>query len=317
MKKASVLSGWALCLIIGFLFACGIVYAQGPKNVEDDSNLYVHREHVTWPFPEYLLNNLRSSNDQIRLDALKLAGLTDEQAHEAVWSSGHDSPAKIISQNVVTPDRTELMYAALSEGASEQAIIAFEVRSLQSTYAAVAVQKGKGWERIAAMTCWCKYDMNPDQDMLAEFVSLRPGAESPLGKPQHYELVVHSSGGGTGIYTQYEAHFRVFRNELGNSLQFVRRFRSNIPTGPTPASVLLERRWFTMAPIANGVWGGILVEAKGTFVADRFPEIEWDVLRLQDMHLQRITCVAYRWNAESFRYERSSDAVPACQAPAN
>ena len=313
MMTASVCLRLCLCAFCGILTLTSLAVAQSAKSVEDESYVFLDRKHVSWPSPESVLNDLRSPNDEARLNALKLAGLTDEQSHEAVWSSGHDSPAKIIGQDVVTPSRTQLMYAALSESASEQAIIAFEVRSLGATYATVAVQTGKGWERIAAMTCWCKYDMHPDQDMVAEFVSLRPAAESLLGKPQHYELVVHSSGGGTGIYTQYEAHFRVFRNELRNSLQFVSRFRSNDPTGPTPAPVLLERRWFTMAPITNG---GVLVEAKGTFAADKFPQIEWDVRTLQDRHLQKITCHAYRWNEKSFRYERSNEAIPACQVPA-
>jgi len=298
-----------------FAVICADAFAQTIKPVEDLGYTVVNRDHVLWPSPESVLTDLRSANEETRLKALKLAGLSDQQAHEAIWSPGNEGPSKVIGQAVVTPSRTELMYAALGEGASEQAIIAFEVRSLQSTYAAVAVQKGKGWERVAPMDCWCKYDMNTDQDMLAEFVSLRPAAEPPHGTPQHYELVIRSSGGGTGIYTQYEAHLRVNRNELSNSLQFVSRSRSNNPTGPTPASVTLERRWFTVAPIANGVWGGILVEAKGTFAANKYPEIEWNMRPLQDMHLQRITCVAYRWNEKSFRYERSNAAIPACQVP--
>lgn len=314
MKKAGIPSGCFFCFIIGCLFACGGVYAQSPKNIEDDSYLYVHREHVTWASPESVLNDLRSPNDQTRLAALKLAGLTEEQAHRTLWSSGNDGGARVIGQAVVMPERTQLIYAAIGEDASVQAIVAFEVHSLQATYAAVAMQEGKRWVRIAAMDCWCKYDMNPDQDMLAEFISLRP-AEQPRETGQHYELVVHSSGGGTGIYTQDEAHFRVFHHELRNSLQFVSRFRSNNPTSPQPASVLLERRWFTSAWIANGVWGGILVEAKGTFLADKTPTIEWDIRQLQERHLQKVTCHAYRWNEKVSRYEPSGDPISACQLP--
>jgi len=315
MTTASVPSKCFCCAVFVVLFTCSTAFAQTAKPAEDDSYAGFDREHVSWPSPESVLTDLLSANDNTRLNALKLAGLDDQQAHEAVWSSGNDGPARIIGQNVVTPDRTQLMYAALGEDASEQAILAFEVRSSQATYTAVAVQKGKGWERVAAMTCWCKYDMNPDQDMLAEFISLQPAAESPLGKPQHYELVVRSSGGGTGIYTQYEAHFRIHRDELRNVLQFVSRFRSNDPTSPKPASVLLERRWFTTAPIANGVWGGILVEAKGTFLADKFPEIEWNVRPLQDSHLQKVTCQSYRWNEKVPRYELAHDAIPMCHVP--
>lgn len=305
----------AKVLLCALVIIPGVAIAQAAGPAEDDSYAEFNRVHVAWTSPESVLTDLRSANDETRLKALKLAGLTDQQAHEAVWSSGHDSPAKIIGQNVVSPSRTQLMYAALAEDASEQAIIAFEVRSSQATYAAVALRKGKGWERIAAMTCWCKYDMNPDQDMLAEFVSLRPAAEPPHSAPQHYELVVRSSGGGTGIYTQYEAHLRVIRDELRNSLQFVSRFRSSDPTGPTPTS-MMEKRWFSTAPMADRRWGGILVEAKGTFSAEKLPRIAWDTRGLLDMHLHTITCRAYLWDDKTFRYERSNEVVPACRAPA-
>jgi hypothetical protein len=63
--------------------------------------------------------------------------------------------------------------------------------------------------------------MRSDQDVLDEFVSLRPAAEPARETGQHYELVVRTSGGGTGIYTQ--DHYRIFHNELRNVLQFVSR----------------------------------------------------------------------------------------------
>lgn len=316
MKTVSLSLRSCLWPLSGFLFLSTLAFGQPPESVEDDSYLAANREHVAWPTPESVLDDLRSGNDIERLAALKLMGFSDQQAHRTVFASTNDGSAKVIGQVVIFPERVQLMYAAIGEDASQQAILAFGVPSLQATHAAVAVQKGQRWERIAALSCWCKYDMNSNQDMLAEFLSLRPAAEAPSEKLQHYDLVVHTGGGGTGIYAQDEAHFRVFHNELLNSLQFVSRLRSNNPTGPSPASVLLERRWFTTTPIANGVWGGILVEAKGTFLADKFPQIEWNVRPLQDMHLQKITCRAYRWDEKSFRYDRSNEVIPACQVPA-
>jgi hypothetical protein len=50
-----------------------------------------------------------------------------------------------------------------------------------------------------------------------------------------------------------------------------KRKESNDPTGPWPSTVLLKRRWFATAPIAERVWGGILVDAKGTFAANHLP----------------------------------------------
>jgi hypothetical protein len=255
MTRTRVPCDWSLCLIVDVLLLCNGVYAQAPKNAEDDSHLYVHREQVSWPSPESVLNDLRSPNDETRLAALKLAGLTEQQARRTLWSSGRDGPAKVIGRAVITAERVQLMYAAIGEDRSQQSIVAFKVHSLQAAYAAVAVRDGKRWLRIAALDCWCKYDMNPGQDRLAELVSLRPAAEPPHETGQHYDLVLHSSGGGTGTYTQDEAHYRVFHNELRNSLQLVSSFRSADPAGPAPSSVMLERRWFSTAPIANGVWG--------------------------------------------------------------
>jgi hypothetical protein len=313
MKTVGLRLRSCLWPLSGFLFLSTLAFGQPARSVEDDSYLNANREHVAWPTPQSVLDDLRSADDITRLAALMLMGLSDQQAHRTVWASTNDGSAKVIGQVVISPERVQLMYAAIGEDASQQAILAFELPSLQATHAAVAVQKGKRWERIAALSCWCKYDMNSDQDMLAEFLSLRPAAEAWSEQMQHYDLVVHTNGGGTGIYAQDEAHFRVFHNELRNSLQFVSRLRSNNPTGLTPTSVLLERRWFTTTAIANGVWGGILVEAKGTVVADKLPRIAWDVRALQDMHLQKVACQAYRWDEKTFHYQRSNDVIPSCQ----
>ena len=94
--------------------------------------------------------------------------------------------------------------------------------------------------------------MGSGQDVLDEFVSLRPAAEPPREIRQHYELVVRSSGGGTGIYTEVEDHYRIFYNELRNVLQFVSRHYGSYPTGPRP-STTPETRWFTTDPMANGL----------------------------------------------------------------
>ena len=182
--------------------------------------------------------------------------------------------------------------------------------SLQLTFAAVAVQRGKQWERVAVLSCWCKYDMNLDQDPLAEFVSLRGTSETDSKTPRHQELVVHSSGGGTGVYSQTESHFRVRQNELRTLISFVSSYRNGYPT------VTLERRWFTFAQVPDGTLRGVLVEAKGSWPPDKSPEIQWTVRGLLDRHLQKITRLTYRWNEKLFRYERSNDAIPACQVPA-
>ena len=301
----------AVRLSFAVLLVCVGSIAQTAVKGEDMGYVFVNQEHVPWPSPESVLRDLRSADEQVRLSALKLAGLQAQQAHEAVWSQSHEAPSKIIGQVVVTPDRAELIYASLGKGADQQAIIAFGLSSFQ--YAAVAVQEGQHWTRVASFNCWCKYDMAPAQDALAEFVSLHSAPEPGPAKPPHYELVVRSSGGGTGIYTQNEAHFRIYRNDLRLVLSFVSGHRTNDPTGPSPSWVYLEKRWFTV----YGDAGGILVEAKGKFSAQRSPEIEWTVRALQDMHLRQMTCRSYRWNADKFRYEPLNGEVTACKAPIN
>jgi hypothetical protein len=284
--------------------------AQGfkPTTIESIDNTVLDREHVSWTSPESLLVDLRSANDEMRLKALKLAGLSDQQAHQAIWSDGHSEPAKVIAQSVVTPRRTQLMYAAIGDDARQQAIIAIDDGG-QSLFAAVAVQNGNTWERIAVISCWCKYDMNWNQDGLAEFVSLRQSPETGSPKPTHYELVVHSSGGGTGVYSQTEAHFRVYRNELRSAISFTSAYRNGT------APVTIERRWFTFAPVPDGTLRGVLVEAKGSWPPDNSPPIQWEVRALLDRHLGKITCTAHRWDEKTFRYARTNEVVPTCQSP--
>jgi hypothetical protein len=291
------------------VLVCAGAFAQVPNpSLESIDNTVINREHVAWPSPESVLDDLRSSNDDTRLKALKLAGLSDEQAHKSIWSQGNDGPSKVIGQAIVTPSQTQLMYASIGDNATQQAILVLN-DSVQLTFAAVAVQTGNHWERVAVVSCWCKYDMNLDQDSLAEFASLRGTSETDPAKPKHYEFVVHSSDGGTGVYSQTETHFRVYQNELRNVISFVTRYSNGYPT------VQLERRWFTFLAVPDGTLRGVLVEAKGTVVPENSSAIQWTVRGLQDRHLQKITCSAYRWDDKTFRYEFSNEVIPACQAP--
>ena len=303
------LTFWLLSLVLMFgLRGLG----QTTKPTVETGYADVNQEHAAWPSPESVLGDLRSTNIDARLKALKTAGLTEQQAHEAIWSVGKVAPSKITGGAVIAPDRVELVYAALGEGSEQQAVLAFEVSSQRHSYAAIAVPRGKVWERIALIDCWCKYDVELSQDALAEFVSLRPVPQPEPSGAQHYELVVHSSGGGTGIYTQYEAHFRIYRGALRQVLLFTSAFHSNDPTSPKASTVQIERRWFTTEILGSSAFGGTLVEAKGKFPADQYPEIQWTVKPLLDMHLQEVSCRQYRWDATTFRYEPLDAKMAAC-----
>jgi hypothetical protein len=148
------------------------------------------------------MRDLRSADDAVRLKALHLLGLNDGLGHE--------------QGRVVSPDRIELTYAALAEDATQQAVISVRLVDLQSMAAAVAVRNAARWKRIALFSCWCKYDM----DALRLFVSFQRILENLPQMPWHFELVLHGSGGGTGVYRQSEAHYRMRSGRLVRVLSF-------------------------------------------------------------------------------------------------
>ena len=111
-------------LLFPLVLVCVGAFAQLPKpSLESIDDTVINREHVTWPSPESVLDDLRSPNDDTRLMALRLAGLSDEQAHKSIWSQGNEGPSKVIGSAVVTPNRTQLMYAAIGDDATQQAIL--------------------------------------------------------------------------------------------------------------------------------------------------------------------------------------------------
>jgi hypothetical protein len=60
--------------------------------------------------------------------------------------------------------------------------------------------------------------------------------------------------------------------------------------------------------------GGTLVEATTEFGANALPVIQWEVRWLLDLHLKTVASTAYRWDEKAFRYVRTNESVPACQA---
>jgi len=280
--------------------------AQGqaaPAFEEEVGYLNVRREHVAWPAPESLVAQLRSADGQARLKALHLIGLTQKQARHAVWAQV--SPTRIVGQKVATPDQVQLTYAALGSDAAQQAIIAVQDSEGQMAYAAVGVAAPNGWERAAAFDCWCKYEMDSGGDALGEFVQLRPAPERSPATPQRHELVLRASGGGTGIYTQYEAHFRLFHGELRRVLSFVSKSRSC----PLANECTFEKRWFRPM-VVHGQAGGVLFESQGRYRAGNGEDIGALTSGLEDRHLGPATCREYAWDEEKLRYAPSGGPEP-------
>ena len=266
-----------------------------PAETEDTGYLNLDHTHAAWPSPQSLVQDLRSNDPDVRLRALRLLGFRDQEAHVDIWSQ--TSPAMRMGQAVVTLDRVEVIYAALGEDATQQAIVA--VQAGQTMFAAVAVPTARGWERIATSGCWCKYDM---ENALSEFVQLESAPEPGPQSPERLELVLRASGGGTGTYTQNEGHFRVYQGEVRLVMSFVSRRRRCDPTGPSPHWCDLEKRWLYSSSFGN-VLGGVLVTVRGRFRSDKAPEALWSLKGLEDRDLGEPTCNTYKWNARGFQYE--------------
>ena len=220
-----------------------------------------------------------------------------------IWAQ--TSPTKVVGEAVVTPDKIELEYAALGEDGIQQAVLAVETAQNQLTFAAVAVPTPQGWKRIAAFDCWCKYEMYSGRDALAEFVQLRPLPEPGPVSPEHFELILRSSGGGTGIYTQYEVHFRLYHDKLRRVISFVSRHLSCSPGEPCD----LVRRWFSTTTFGDVV-GGVLVKSRGSYTGKSQLPVSHLVRDLENRLLQRVSCSTYQWNKQDFRYEPFGVANP-------
>lgn len=282
--------------LLGTLSLPSVTRAQntGPVFAEDAGYLNVRKDLADWPSPESVANDLRSDDDQQRLKALYLFGLTDLQTHRAVWSSG-----KVTGQSVVTPDPIQVTYAALGEGATRQAIIALQVPEMQLAFAAVATPTAKGWTRIAVFDCWCKYDLSMGTDALSQFIQLQPVLQPGSGSPMHFELVLRASGGGTGIYHQNEAHYRMHEGELRRVLSFESRVFA-CQTGGPDRSCAIERRWFYPQWYGNNESGGFLVYGQEKVTAG---PINWFVRDLEIRNLRTLRCTPYKWDEQTFRYE--------------
>ena len=287
-------------VLLGFLFVSMVApsgLAQKPSSFdkEDDGYIYVLRDHVRWVSPEEVVRDLRSKDEKVRLGALERLGFTDEQAHTTVWSQ--TPPGHVIGKVVLTPDQVRLTYATLGEDATKEAILAVEVDAVAQMFVAISTPvQGGGWERVAAVGCWCKYDMGGDA--LGEFVhvaDLREPAE-----PTRFQLVIRASGGGTGLYKQDEGHFVMHGGELRRVLFFTSRYRS---CDPTASLCTIEKRWFYPV-FAVGSYGGVLVEGRGKFPADGPASSVWQVRDLEIGKLQHIESTKYRWDEQRFRYVR-------------
>lgn len=259
-------------LIVAFVALMPFAGAIAQQAPPDD--LFFNREHAEWPSPETLVRDLHSQREETRIKALRLFGLADPQLRLFSASTGV---------------RIDLQYAALGDDGSLQAVVA--LTAVQYTFAAVARQTPHGWERLGVAACWCKYESN----MLRAFLELRPA-----GPPddQRFELVLRNSGGGTGIYSQTESHFRIHNGMLKRVISFESARRA-CPAAPVrPCSVTTRQ-----------LTGSLLVEAQGQFDGSAVPEIVFTLRELQARYLTRITCTPYEWDQSASIYRKKGPAT--------
>ena len=237
-------------------FCCFAGQAQWPgvefKPDAGTGSLRSRYDRATWASPESVVRDLRSADVGTRAKALRLFGYPEAEM-----------------QDVPKPDQIELRYAAIGDDATLQAIAAITVGAM--AYAAVAVPEKDRWERIGTFFCWCKYEEDP----LHEFVDVRLAGFS---NRFWSELVLHPSGGGTGVYGKDEVHFRVHDGALRKVISF-EGFLRTCP--PSPCTVA-----------ARSFSGNTLVESREQFEADRPPA-------------RNATCIPYEWDDKTFRYKRA------------
>jgi hypothetical protein len=282
-----------LLILFIALISTDSALGQPPKLTldKDAKELSMNISPARWTSPEILLNDLRSDDDTTRLKALILFGLTKEQAQFDLPSAN----GKPSEKGVDAPDQVQLRYATLGEDGTQQAILSAELHS-DTEYVAVATPVNGGWNRVGVFSCWCKYERG---DIFTTFVHLQPAA----GIAQTMELVLHASGGGTGLYEQTESRFRMHDGKLVRVASFISR-EMYCPVGYSkPQPCTLDRRWFYWT-VNNGVSGGILLEGYARFTGKNDQPVEGQVRDLEIRELQRVTCTGFNWNDQQFRYEQ-------------
>lgn len=263
------------------MFLCLPIYAQvstDPAN-KDFWGLKLSHDHAAWPTPESLVADLRSLDQQTRFAALAALGITDDEAKNR------------------TPNEVLLRYASIGTTDEKQAVIAVWMPSGDMLFGAVAARKGHAWQRIANFSCWCKYEGG---DLLGDFVKVKSSPDD------YFELIVHASGGGTGLYARDEVHFRYYEGELRPVFSFQDRFDECLKN---PCSSIY--RWFYPERFDSDA-GAVFVEAHvGSSTGP--PKAEGPIPELQLRNFEAPSCKTYKWNKKNFRYEAFSAGRSPCE----
>ncbi len=232
--------------------------------------IMLRTDAARWSSPENIVRDLRSSDKNTRKRALRDVGIDDLQIG-------------------VTIERIALTYVE-GEGEPARALVSVLTPGAEM-FAAVATPRNGFWQRVAAFNCWCKYDIDAT-------------AADPLSEFAHFdgkELVIRSSGGGTGIYSQEESRYRISDSTLREVITFISRHRECDPTSPGERCTLV-RRWFRDEPLRDNSPGGRLYSSTAQFKGSSIAEPIWRVRDLIDNQPSQLTCHEYRWDEHRFSY---------------
>src|ERR1035441_6660780 len=86
-------------LLFPLVLVCVGAFAQLPKpSLESIDDTVINREHVTWPSPESVLDDLRSPNDDTRLRAIRrVSSLGERRSSSTDSGDGHVTCSRLIT----------------------------------------------------------------------------------------------------------------------------------------------------------------------------------------------------------------------------
>jgi hypothetical protein len=171
------------------LFSPDAAFAKQAATSADD---LVNLPHVAVPSPTEFLNQLLSPDSQVRIKALQLVGVSKLFLMQKT-ATGED---------YTISSQARLLYGRYLQD-RDLAVIVLQMHD--TDWASVLLRDSSGWERIGILNCWCRYDSNP----LEAFVGLRSIAQQP-----QTQILVHESGGGTGLYDRTLTVFALRNGKL-------------------------------------------------------------------------------------------------------
>ena len=258
-----------LCFLLLFSLGSQITFAASSKAQAGNSKDINVNQPVIWASPERLVRDLRSTDGDIRRKALDLVGVPSSY-----------SSAKFVE--------VQLRIGEMGRRHTDVAIVSLDL-DLTNWYAAVAINVGSNWRRIGTFECWCKYESD---DLLSQFVRL----DSAQGDEN--ELVVHSSGGGTGLYERTEDRFRL-RGKMLRKVMSFEDLRQECLVPSKDVRCNIERRIFSSAA-EEGL--SVLIETKKTIDPAVVPDVIFREPELQIQYTAPISCKGFRWSEKEVRY---------------